>query len=184
MKEHMKEAYELCLQETSADPIAILNKLMDLPFCRMHGPEHHVLVGAALLTAYRNAGGELSLPDALAELYKRASAVPGAACGYWGACGAGISTGQYLSIVTGSNPLAGEVWGKCLAMTSRALSCMAEVGGPRCCKRDSYLSVLAAVDHTAQQLGIQMEKTTPICSRSSQNLQCIGPRCPFYGGNA
>ena len=61
---------------------------------------------------------------------------------------------------------------------------MAEVGGPRCCKRDSYLSVLAAVDHTAQQLGIQMEKTTPICSRSSQNLQCIGPRCPFYGGNA
>lgn len=70
MKEHMKEAYELCLQETSADPIAILNKLMDLPFCRMHGPEHHVLVGAALLTAYRNAGGELSLPDALAELYK------------------------------------------------------------------------------------------------------------------
>ena len=23
----------------------------------LHGPEHHVMVGAALLTAYRNAGG-------------------------------------------------------------------------------------------------------------------------------
>jgi hypothetical protein len=29
--------------------------LMAMPFCHMHGPEHHVMVGAALLTAYHNA---------------------------------------------------------------------------------------------------------------------------------
>lgn len=182
MKENMKEVFELCLSETSRDPIAILEKMMSLPFCRMHGPEHHALVGAALLTAYRNAGGDVALPEALEELYRRATAVPGAACGLWGACGAGISTGQYLSIVTGSGPLAQEPWGTCIRMTSKALCSIAEVGGPRCCKRDSYLAILSAIDHTAECLHVQMEKTIPVCTRSSRNKQCIGTRCPFFGG--
>ena len=182
MKEHMQEVYDLCLTSASRDPIAILEAMMDLPFCRMHGPEHHVLVGAALLTAYRNAGGELVLPEALEELYRRAIAVPGAACGFWGACGACLSTGQFLSVVTGSGPLAEEPWGLCIGMTSKALDSLAKVGGPRCCKRDSYLSILAAVDYTGERLGVQMEKTMPVCSRSSKNAQCIGNRCPFFGG--
>ena len=182
MKEQMKDAYILCLSERSIDPIEILEKLMHLPDCRMHGPEHHVLVGAALLTAYRNAGGDIDLTTALEELYRRASAVPGAACGFWGACGACLSTGQFLSIVTGSGPLATSQWGTCMNMTARSLAAVAAVGGPRCCKRDSYLSVLSAIDFAAENLHVQMEKTTPVCSRSSQNLQCIGSRCPFYGG--
>lgn len=37
------------------------------------GPEHHMLVGASLLTAYKNAGGELELSSALAEMQARAS---------------------------------------------------------------------------------------------------------------
>lgn len=181
MKEKMKDAYELCLSEHSNDPIEILEKLMDLPTCRMHGPEHHVLVGSALLTAYRNAGGEIDLAEALDELYKRASVVPGAVCGYWGACGACLSTGQFLSIVTGSGPLATEQWGTCMRMTAKALNSLAAVGGPRCCKRDSYLAVLAAVDFVEEKLGVAMEKTIPVCSRNHKNAQCIGRRCPFFG---
>ena len=34
----------------------------------MHGPEHHVMVGAALLTAYKNAGGNIDLEKSLAEI--------------------------------------------------------------------------------------------------------------------
>ena len=64
----------LCLAETSADPIAILRQMMDLPFCHMHGPEHHVMVGAALLTAYKNAGGALDLEPACRR--SPAAAVP------------------------------------------------------------------------------------------------------------
>jgi len=182
MKERMKDAYERCLSEQSKDPIEILEKLMKLPTCRMHGPEHHVLVGSALLTAYRNAGGTIDLASALEELYKRASAVPGAVCGYWGACGACLSTGQFLSIVTGSGPLATAQWGTCMNMTAKSLTAVAAVGGPRCCKRDSYLSVLSAIDFVADNLTVKMVKTMPVCSRSSQNLQCISNRCPFYGG--
>ena len=41
---------ELCLRETACDPVAIVERMMALPSCHMHGPEHHVMVGAALLT--------------------------------------------------------------------------------------------------------------------------------------
>ena len=172
----------LCLAETSRDPIAILEKLMAMPFCHMHGPEHHVMVGAALLTAYKHAGGALELPQALREIYSRGKAVPGGACGFWGACGAGVSAGQFVSIATGATPLAVEAWGLSNRMTAKALERIGTVGGPRCCKRDSYLAILAAVDFAAEQLGVRMEKTLPVCSRSKQNNQCIGRRCPFYGG--
>ena len=51
------------------------------------------MVGAALLTAYRNAGGEIDLEPALREMMNRGKSVPGGACGFWGACGAGLSSG-------------------------------------------------------------------------------------------
>ena len=157
--------------------------MMDLPFCHMHGPEHHVMVGAALLTAYKNAGGPLELEKALMEMYRRGKEVPGGACGFWGACGAGISAGQFLAIATQSTPLAAKPWGLSNRMTARALDSIGKVGGPRCCKRDSFLSILAAVDFVREQLGVEMERTAPLCSYSGQNNQCIGRRCPFSAAN-
>ena len=175
----MDSIFGLCLSETSSDPVGILRRMMDLPFCHMHGPEHHVMVGAALLTAYKNAGGRLDLPDALQEMYRRGRAVPGGACGFWGACGAGISAGQFLAIATASTPLAREPWGLSNQMTARALDHIGRVGGPRCCKRDSWLAVLAAIDFVREHLGVEMARTIPVCSYHQQNNQCIGRRCPF-----
>ena len=179
----MDSIFGLCLAETSTDPVAILRKMMDLPFCHMHGPEHHVMVGAALLTAYKNAGGPLDLEKALHEAYNRGRAIPGGACGFWGACGAGVGAGQFLAIATASTPLAKEPWGLSNQMTARALDDIGRVGGPRCCKRDSFLSVLAAVDFTREHLGVAMERTVPVCSYSPRNNQCIGRRCPFSAAN-
>lgn len=78
---------------------------MSMPFCHMHGPEHHIMVGMALLTAYKNSGGDIDLKKSLIEMNNRGRSVPGGACGFWGACGAGISAGMFVSIVTGSTPL-------------------------------------------------------------------------------
>jgi len=175
----MDSVIGVCLEETSRNPIVILEKLMNLPFCHMHGPEHHVLVGSALLTAYYNAGGELELERALIEMQNRGKKVPGGACGYWGACGAGISTGMFVSIVTKSTPLAQEAWGVSNLMTSAALGKIGEIGGPRCCKRDSYLAILAAVGFVEEKLGVKMEVGEVKCSRAHSNNQCIGNRCPF-----
>lgn len=171
---------ELCMNETSKNPITVIKKMMTLPFCHMHGPEHHVMVGAALLTAYKNAGGNIALYDVLVEMMNRGKRVPGGACGFWGACGAGISSGMFISIILGSTPLTNEPFALSNKMTSESLKKIGEVGGPRCCKRDSFLSILAAVDFVGENLGVSMEKTEPVCGYSSLNNQCIGGRCPFF----
>lgn len=173
----------VCLREASRNPVKIIEKMMAMTFCHMHGPEHHVMVGAALLTAYKNAGGSIDLSSALIEMMNRGKSVPGGACGFWGACGAGISAGMFISIVSGSTPLTVEPFSLSHKMTSEALGRIGEIGGPRCCKRDSFLSILSAIDFVKDHFGIEMEKPEVICRYSSQNKQCIGKRCPFAAFN-
>jgi len=170
----------LCMNDNSKNPVEILEKMMSMEFCHMHGPEHHVMVGSALLSAYKNAGGEIDLASALLEMHSRGKQVPGGACGFWGACGAGISAGMYMSIITKSTPLAKEAWGLSNQMTARALDAIGKNGGPRCCKRDSYLAISEAVCFTEEKIGIKMELDKIICSRSSMNNQCIKNECPFH----
>lgn len=169
-----------CLNETSKNPIEILDYMMSLPFCHMHGPEHHTLVGSALLTAYRNAGGEIELLKALKEMMARGQKVPGGACGFWGSCGAAISTGMCMSILSGATPLTQESWGQSNLMTARSLLKIGEVGGPRCCKRNSYLSLQAAAEYIKETKGVTLEMKPIVCHRSDANNQCIGKRCPFH----
>lgn len=170
---------DLCTRTDSTNPIRILQDMMAESFCHMHGPEHHVLVGAALLTAFKNAGGDINLKEALTEMMKRGKAVPGGVCGFWGACGAGVSTGIFVSIISGSTPLAKEPWGLSNKMTSKSLGVIGAIGGPRCCKRDSYLAILSAIDFVKENFGVQMEKTDTVCTHYMKNNQCIGKRCPF-----
>ena len=169
-----------CLSQRSRAPAEILDRLMDLPFCHMHGPEHHVLVGAALLTACRNAGTELDLPGALAEMLERGRKVPGGACGFWGACGAGISAGMAVSILSRATPLSGESYGLANRATARALAAIGAVGGPRCCKRNAWLTLRETTAFLREELGIPLEPSGIVCTRSERNNQCLGPRCPFF----
>jgi hypothetical protein len=101
------------------------------------------------------------------------------ACGFWGACGAGISSGMFVSIISGSTPLSVEPFALSHKMTAKSLGAIGEVGGPRCCKRDSYLSILSAVDFVKEYFGVEMEKPEVVCTHSAKNNQCIGNRCPF-----
>ncbi len=169
----------LCLKESSKKPVEIIRKMMDQPFCHMHGPEHHVMVGSALLAAYKNAGGDINLRQALIEMMGRGKSVPGGACGFWGACGAGISAGMFVSILSKSTPLTNEPFGLSNLMTAKALEQIGTIGGPRCCKRNSYLSILAAIDFVAEHFAVEMEKPEIVCRHAAQNNQCIGKRCPF-----
>ena len=176
----MDAIVSICMHSRSVNPIEILEQMMALPSCHMHGPEHHTMVGSALLTAFKNAGGDIDLKTALLEMQKRGKQVPGGACGFWGACGAGVSTGMYVSIALKSTPLAKEAWGLSNQMTARALKAIGEHGGPRCCKRDSYLAIVEAIKFTDEQLGIKMASEQITCSRSHMNNQCIHKECPFY----
>ena len=176
----MDEIISICFKSKSKNPIEILEKMMSMPSCHMHGPEHHTMVGSALLTAYTNAGGNIDLKTALYEMQKRGKQVPGGVCGFWGACGAGVSTGMYVSIVLKATPLAKEAWGLSNQMTARALNAIGKNGGPRCCKRDSYLAIIEAVKFTEDKLGIKMKTDNIVCSRSHLNNQCLQEECPFH----
>ena len=116
-------------------------------------------------------------------MMNRGKSVPGGACGFWGACGAGISSGMFISIISKSTPLTKEPFALSHKMTARSLEQIGEIGGPRCCKRDSFLSILAAVDFVKEHFDIEMEKPEIACGYSPQNNQCIGKRCPFSKAN-
>lgn len=169
----------MCLQEMSGNLIEILNKMMAMPFCHMHGPEHHIIVGSALLTAYKNSGGDIELKKALIEMQSRGKQVPGGTCGFWGACGAAISSGIFISIITGSTPLKVKEWGLSNLMTAKSLGEIGRIGGPRCCKRNSFLAMTSAIEFVKENLGIVMESSSIKCTHSSSNNQCIKQRCPF-----
>ena len=53
------------------------------------------------------------------------------------------------------------------------LTAIGKNGGPRCCKRDSYLAIIEAVGFTKEKLNIEMELDKIECSRSKLNNQCI-----------
>jgi hypothetical protein len=169
-----------CLQETSADPVANALRLMADPAISMHGPEHHLLDGAALLTAYHNAGGRFDLRKALLELKERASLMPGATCGYWGVCGSAASVGAALAILHGTGPLSDNDYYKDnLALTSRCLAKIGDLGGPRCCKRNAFLSLTTAASFLEERYGVKLPIAPFTCPYSNKNPTCLHEKCLF-----
>lgn len=180
-EERCKFIVNACLQETAKNPIEIFKRIANQDFIRIHGPEHHILDGAVLLTAFYNGGGNIDLSKSLEELVKRGVEMPGATCGLWGVCGAVNSVGAALSIIDGTGPLSSDdTWGKHMKFTSKALGKMAEVGGPRCCKRDAFLTLMEAIDFINENYDVCLEKSDIKCIYSEKNMQCIKTRCPFY----
>lgn len=92
MEERAKKIIEACLNERSKNPVDIFYNIAQMEFVRIHGPEHHVLDGAAILTAFYNAGGNIDLQSSLHELMKRGLQMPGAICGMWSGKFYGCST--------------------------------------------------------------------------------------------
>lgn len=179
----------LCSSCESVDPIEIMNEAMNDKSIYPNGPEHHTLIGAALITAYANAGGKspaggpLDKAAALDELRERSMQVPGGTCGFWGTCGAAASSGQAMSVLNGSTPMKQEEWGQCQRLTSMILGRMADLGGPRCCKRTGYTSVITAVPYINQLLGSKMELPNEVvCTFYQQNAECRKMDCPYFPG--
>ena len=176
----VRSIVETCNRMTGKDPVEIAMTLMNDEHVHLHGPENHVIVGAALLTAYRNAGGDMDFDKAMREMVLRGSKVPGGACGFWGCCGAAVSGGIFYSIVSGASPMTVESWGNANVMTAKCLSVIGSIGGPRCCKRNAFIAIQQAVPFVAEHLGVQLLLPNHIiCTFYKNNKQCIGSRCPF-----
>ena len=184
MEERGRKIIEVCLQEKSKNPVVIFNQIAQMDFVRIHGPEHHILDGAALLTAFYNAGGKIDLENSLKELMQRGMQMPGATCGMWGVCGAVSSMGAALSIIDGTGPLSSDAsWGKHMEFTSKALYSLSKTGGPRCCKRDAFLSFHQAIEFINDNYDVELESDSIECLFNEKNEQCIKEKCPFYKKN-
>lgn len=176
---------QVCAATTLTDPVAIAQGLMRHASVKLHGPEHHLLVPAALLAALSNARGEPERrAERVAEARRRAEPLVGGLCGFQGACGAAIGAGIFASIATGATPLSTESWKLSNALTARALDAVARAGGPRCCKRDTYLSILAGARFARASLGVDLEARAVACEWSERNQECLEAGCPFHRGGA
>lgn len=170
-----------CLAAATPDPIELITSIMQKEYIPIHGPVHHILDGACFMTALHNAGLEFDLSAALDEMIVREQKMPGATCGQWGMCGSASSIGAALSIVHGTGPLSSNSYYQDnLRYVAKALTSLAEVGGPRCCKRNAFLSLYAAIDFVKEIYGITLPKREIRCDFFPKNQQCIHARCPFY----
>ena len=172
-----------CLSVGTTNPLETALALMRSSRIKMHGPEHHFLVPAVILKAYYNA---LNIPaeaeSALRKARQRSEKVLGGFCGFYGDCGAAVGTGIAVSVITGATPLSRKEWRQSNLMTAKSLLTIAHHGGPRCCKRNSFLAIREAVGFIEEELGVILTKGEPKCEFSHLNGECLEEDCLFYGG--
>ncbi|MCQ2087435.1 MAG: DUF5714 domain-containing protein [Bacilli bacterium] len=184
MEYSMEEKYRLIREELfhteSNNPIDIVRTIAKKDFINIHGPEHHFLDGAALLTSLFNDGMEFDLVQGLDILAQRTIKMPGAMCGHWGVCGAAASIGAVLSIIDGTGPLSSDkTYSKHMEVTSRILARMSEIGGPRCCKRNAFVALTEGIKYINENFLSGMPVDDITCEFSEKNAQCLKEKCPF-----
>ena len=172
----------VCINSISTKPVEMAITLMNAPSIAMHGPEHHFLVPAVLLTAYYNQKGNLKEKEKKIKIARqRAENVLGGFCGFYGACGAGIGTGIFISLITDSTPTSTESWGLANQMTAESLRCIGALGGPRCCKRDTFMALKTARKFMMQKYQLTLDiPNTITCEFNEFNRECIEEACPFH----
>ena len=175
-------AYYEAHKGDATDPLALADEIMATDGFPMHYPCHHYLVPAVLLTVVRAAqnkeGTNLQADLALAQ--ERALTVPGGACGFQGCCGAAVGVGIFWSVLTDAAPVSGKPWAIANGATGTALLALAEIGGPRCCKRCSWLAMETALPKIKELLKLDLPAARSACRYYSGNQECLRKKCPYY----
>ena len=162
------------------NPVLIFKNMAEREYVSIHGPEHHILDGACLLVAYKNAGGKIDIDQALDSLMVEGLRMPGAMCGLWGICGAITSIGAALAIIDGTGPLSTDgTWGNHMQFTSKAIGELGTINGPRCCKRDALIAFKYGIDYVNEHYNVTLQYDQMNCEFTEINEQCIKERCPL-----
>jgi len=181
---------ERCLKyyesEERKNPWELAIDLMDIPGFPMHCPQHHYLVPAVLLTVCRQVQSATmeQLKKDLDVANERARNVLAGFCGWYGACGAAVGVGIFMSVFTNTNPCSEKTWSLTNRATAQSLLKMSEINGPRCCKRNTYIAIDSTRDFIEKHLNISLDKPEKVvCKYSERNLECKKEQCPFYLSN-
>jgi hypothetical protein len=180
-----RQIREICIEQydTGLTLLELLQKIWELPDFPMHCPEHHYLIPAVLLTIYRRYKNDdigLLEEDLLKAEERARNLLPGF-CGWYGACGAAVGSGIFLSLLTDTTPYSTHTWSLANRITADCLHDIAEIGGPRCCKRVSFTSMVTSARFMKEHLGMDICVIPDIaCTYYENNKECKKTSCPYY----
>jgi len=171
-----------CLKYKGIDPNALAVEIMNTPTIRMHGPEHHYILPAVLLTCIYNLKGRTDdLKEKLDSLAVRTSCEAPDHCEYnINNCGAAIGTGIFLSTFLDRTTENEDEWSLTNQLVSECIKKIAEIGGPRCCKRDTYISIQTTIEFLKNKFAIELPLSEAKCTFSLRNKSCKHENCIFY----
>jgi hypothetical protein len=170
-----------CVNTFENDPVKMAVEIMSNPKIKMHGPEHHFLVPAVLLAGYyNNINNHGIIKEKIIIAKERSQNILGGFCGFYGNCGAGVGTGIFMSIINNATPLSQNEWKLCNLMTSKSLEHIANNGGPRCCKRDSFAALETAIDFLKNNMSVTFSKNKIKCIFNGMNKECKKTECKYF----
>lgn len=162
----------------------LLFSLLESPYLPMHCPQHHYLIPAVMLTATGRIQDKPleKLRDDLTEAMMRAKNVLPAFCGLYGSCGTAVGLGIYTSILLDSDQYSVQSWALANRIVGECLLKIAEVDGPRCCKRNSYMALQVGQEFSKEALGIDLGTREDIqwTFYAKNASECKKQECPFY----
>ena len=171
---------EVCLNSGETDMAALMAKVRNHPAFPMHGPEHHAMVPAIILAAYRNTTGRLGRDQILTGM-ERGSAIAGGSCAFLGICGAAMGVGIAFSIIVRGDPYKAAERQKVQQATAEVLKAIGQHEAARCCQRDCWIALTEAARLSERYLGVRLRaEARPACLQSEKNQECLGAACPLY----
>jgi len=115
---------------------------------------------------------------------RRAEKILGGVCGSHGICGAAVGTGIFISLITDATPLSEKEWKLSNQITAENLLTIAECGGPRCCKRDTFLAIIGAAKFLREHFGFIIDSDKDFLYEFTKlNKECKKTDCMFYPHN-
>ncbi len=170
----------VCINSKPGNPVEMANLVMKHPSFNQYGIEHHELVAPVILSALRNLE-KMDISDGKIKAdIKRGNKIPYGGCGTMGTCGACVSAGISMALLTGSNYLKNKERNLTLKATANSLLRLPELGGPRCCKYSTYASILSVWEIVQNDLQIDLPLLKIKCDFKDKLKECHLDKCPYY----
>ncbi len=171
-----------CLEYTGNKPLELAVEIMNNPIIRMHGAEHHYLTPAVLLTVFNNLSKKYpNLSEKLDELEVYINNNAPRTCSLEaGTCGAAIGSGVFFINFMQEQFTPKELDRLSNYIRTESIRQIDEIGLSRCCKRDTYISLMVASKVMRENLNLDIEISEPKCTFSLRNKSCGMEECPFF----
>ncbi len=180
---HSTDAVEvlkhICLHSQETNAVTLMEIIRSHPHFPMHGPEHHSMVPAVILTALRNSGTDISDNQIITGI-ERGQTVAGGACAFLGICGAAMGVGIAFSVLLEATPYDGNKRQLVQQVTHTVLGEIASFDAPRCCQRDCWIAFHEASKILQDKLNKTLKTTSLSCEQFSNNKECIYKICPLW----